>query len=89
VESVRTTHGPRQRTVCYLGSIRERYRTAHRQAFWVTVDQRLAALDIPIATRQAVEGQLAQQVPRPTAAELAELTALRATLMALVAPLPV
>jgi hypothetical protein len=91
VESVRTAHGPRQRTVCYLGSIRECYRMApaHRQAFWATVDKRLAALDIPAMTRQLLERQLVQQVPRPTEAELADLMALRATLAALVASPPV
>jgi hypothetical protein len=80
VQSVRIAGAPRQRTVRYLGSIRAQYRTApaHRQAFWAAVEQRLAPLALEPATRQAVNAQLEQQIPRPTAAELHELARQRA-----------
>ena len=82
VQSVRVGGQPRQQTVGYLGSIRAQYRLApaYRQAFWRSVERRLAVLDLPLATRQALEGQLAQQVPRPTPEELGQVAAQQAAL---------
>lgn len=86
VQSVRVGGQPRQQTVGYLASIRVQYRTApaHRQAFWRSVERRLAVLDLPQATRQTLEAQLAQQVPRPTPEELAQLATQRAALRQLI-----
>jgi hypothetical protein len=76
---------PRQRVVGYLASLREPYREApaHRQRFWQQVDQRLPALGLAPATQQRLVVQLAQQVPRPTADELAALDTRRALLLQL------
>jgi hypothetical protein len=77
---VRIAGTPRQRIVRYLGSIRMRYRTApaHRQAFWVAVEQRLAPLALEPTTRQAIEAELMREVPRPTAEEIQDLSRQRA-----------
>jgi len=79
VQSVWTAGTPRQRVVRYLATIQARYRTApaHRYAFWQGAERRLETLDLPPETRQALEAQLAQQVPRPTPEELAQVAAWR------------
>jgi hypothetical protein len=76
---------PRQRVVSYLGSLREPYRDApaHRQRFWAQVEQRLTTLGLDPGTQQRLTAQLAQQVPRPTPAELTALEARRATFVQL------
>jgi hypothetical protein len=82
VRSVRVHGRPRQQIVQYLGSIRERYRTApaHRQAFWERVEQRLARLPLDAATRQQLEHHLATAIPRPTGEELQQVARQRALL---------
>lgn len=82
VRSVRVHGRPRQQIVQYLGSIRERYRTApaHRQAFWCWVEQRLAHIALDPATRQVLECQLARLVVRPTVEEQQEVIAQQAAL---------
>jgi hypothetical protein len=68
VESVRTADGPRQRYLCYLGSItagRERSR-ANAVKFWESADRGLAG--IPEAERARVAAELAKAVPRPAPA---------------------
>jgi hypothetical protein len=82
VECVWVAGRPRQRVVGYLGSLRAPYwdAPAHRQRFWAQVDQRLPALGLDLETTQRLEARLAQQVRRPTPAELTALAARRAAL---------
>jgi hypothetical protein len=73
VESSRVDGQPRQRTIAYLGSIRDRHLQSPwcRQAFWTRdVAPRLAALDLPDGQRERIEKALAEVVARPTRAEV-------------------
>lgn len=72
VESVRIDGKPRQRTIGYLGSIRERFldpasphHNAHCVYFWRKVDAALDALALPDADRVRVVASLEDVVPRP------------------------
>jgi hypothetical protein len=82
VENTRFQGRTRQRVICSLAHIRERFRSApaHRDWFWRRVDQRLDALALDPQTRQALEARLAETVPRPSAAELAQVRAQRTVL---------
>jgi hypothetical protein len=80
VHSVRIAGRPRQQLVGYLASIRAQYHTApvHRAWFWTRAEAHLEALGLDAGTRQAVEAQLQQVIPRPTDAELQHLASQRA-----------
>ncbi len=84
VRSVRLEGQPHpcQQIVCYLASIRERYRyaPAHRHMFWLQVEQRLMRLPLDAPTRQRLERQLTAVIPRPTATELHQVSAQAALL---------
>ncbi len=85
VESRRVDGEPRQRTVAYLGGIREgcieRFLGRHIQ-FWQDVTERLDALgdDLGPDEREKIEEALAKKVRRVTDAERAELDKLLASL---------
>lgn len=89
VQSVRVGGQPRQRLIGYLGAILVRYQQApaHRQRFWCRVGQRLDTLGLDPAMRATLEAALAQQVPRPTSADLVLLDAQRTALDHLAATL--
>ena len=83
VESRRVDGEPRQRTVAYLGGIREgcveRF-LGHHACFWRDVTQRLDHLgdDLAPAEREKVEEALAKRVRRLTESEFAEFDKLLA-----------
>ncbi len=79
VESVRINGQPRQRTVRYLGSIREchldlegQYSIFHRGYFWRSVDANLETLDISDLERARIVATLEDVVPRPDPGESAQ-----------------
>lgn len=86
VESHRVDGAPRQKTVAYLGGIREfsiDSKLGRRVRFWGDVTQRLDQLggDLAPEQRKKVETALAKRVKRPTDAEkLAELEKMLASL---------
>ena len=70
VECRRINGRPRQSTVGYLGSIRERHvgKTAREHfRFWACVDDRLDELWLDTVTRLSIEASVAARVPRITA----------------------
>jgi hypothetical protein len=73
VESVRTPAGPRQKVICYLGSIVERREGHHgrRASFWATADPRLEEAGVAGEGRTRIVAALEARVPRPTAEGLA------------------
>ena len=85
VESRRVEGEPRQRTVAYLGGIREgcvESKLAHHVHFWQNVTQRLDQLgdDLGPGKRERVEEVIAKRVRRVTDAERAELDKMLANL---------
>jgi len=85
VESRRVDGAPRQRTVAYLGGIREgciESALGRHLNFWQDVTQRLDQLGDGLAPdqREKVEEALAKRVRRVTDAERAELDKLLASL---------
>jgi hypothetical protein len=70
VASARTPKGPRQRHLCYLGSVRESdwgaVRGHYACRFWADVLANLTAAGIAGADRERIEGGLEVAVPRPT-----------------------
>ena len=85
VESRRVDGAPRQRTVAYLGGIREgciESALGRHVRFWRDVTQRLDQLGDGLApgVREKVETALAKRVRRVTDAERAELDKLLASL---------
>ncbi len=78
VESHRVDGAPRQKTVAYLGGIREGYiesALGRHLKFWRDVTQRLDQLGdgLTVEEREKVETALAKRVRRPTDAESAKL----------------
>jgi hypothetical protein len=75
IESERRNGSPRQQTVAYLGSIRQRFMeaTAHRQNSSGHADAKLDDLELDRATRKKVVAVLLVIVPRPTKADLKQL----------------
>jgi hypothetical protein len=68
VEAQRVDGKPRQRVVLHLGSMAE-YALSSPLAcatFWAQVYDKIADLWVPPTQRQAILGQIAAQVPRPT-----------------------
>ena len=74
VESRPIDGKPRQHTVAYLGSIRERFlgEPGERRWFWRKVAPRLDALALSPDEREMIEASVARMVTRPTAEEEAE-----------------
>lgn len=58
---------PRNRTVCYLDSIRERDLSdaAALLSFWQTVDRKLSMLLIPVSQELLLKSKLAKRIPIP------------------------
>jgi hypothetical protein len=75
VESRRVDGKPRQRTVAYLGSIRERFLSepGRRRWFWREIAPRLDALALPHIEREAIETTVARIVARLTEDEEAQI----------------
>jgi hypothetical protein len=71
VESQRINGKPRQRTLAYLGSIRDRHLESPwaRHWFWREVSRRLDALTLPKQERVRIEARLLAVVPRPSQEE--------------------
>ena len=83
VESRRVDGRPRQRTVAYLGGIREAYvdeREKEHRAFWRGVDERLDALGLDPEVRARVEASVESRVRRVTPKNQAEFDAAQARL---------
>jgi hypothetical protein len=74
VEAQRVDGAPRQRTIAYLGSIREGRLTAAGPAswFWSSVERKLDALNLSDHQRAALEARLTDKVPRPSDEAVAE-----------------
>jgi hypothetical protein len=79
VESVRVDGRPRQRTIKYLGSIREchldlegQYSIFHRGYFWRSADANLERLDLSDLERARIIAALEDVVPRPDPEERAQ-----------------
>jgi len=79
VESVRINGQPRQRTIRYLGSIREchldlegQYSIFHRGYFWRSADANLERLDLSDLERAIIVAALEDVVPRPDPEERAQ-----------------
>jgi hypothetical protein len=93
VESRRIGGRPRQRTIAYLGSIRESNISLpfclYRRDFWKAADERIAALNLADVDRVLIEDALLHVVPRPTQEDItageAEIAAFRNTLRQLAA----
>ena len=70
VESHRVDGRPRQRFVCYLGTIREWTVLDrvywHLVDFWISADKKLDDLQIDQDARQKIETKIAERIPRPT-----------------------
>ena len=69
VESRRVDGDPRQRTIAYLGGIREAYvdvREWEHRAFWRGVDERLDALGLDPEVRARVEASVEARVRQVT-----------------------
>lgn len=75
VEAVRVDGKPRQKTLAYLGCIRESQIDAHwhRVDFWTVADAKLAELELKRAEQRAVEKALAEVVGRPDKRSLAAI----------------
>ena len=79
VESRRVNGLPRQRTVAYLGSIRECYLTPdhphgvlHRTYFWRAVEAKLGSLDLPAGERARIVATLETTVPHASEEAVAQ-----------------
>ena len=79
VESHRVDGKPRQRTVAYLGSIRDDLldEADVRWLFWRAMAARLDALGLPSAERARAEAAILDVVPRPTEGESVAATKAR------------
>jgi len=73
VESVRVNGSPRQRTLAYLGSIRERHldpnadgSSSFRGFFWRDASAKLDGLTLDPEHRDRIEASLEVVVPRPS-----------------------
>ena len=69
VECRRVDGKPRQRTVAYLGGIREKFigqNVWQHDRFWSRVNARLDELALDPATRANIEASIAARVPRVT-----------------------
>ncbi len=78
VESRRVDGDPRQRTIAYLGGIREAYvdvREWEHRAFWRGVDERLDALGLDPEVRARVEASVEARVRRVSPENQAEFDA--------------
>ncbi len=73
VASHRVDGAPRQRTLAYLGSIREGRLTDAGWAalFWASADRKLGALNLPDPQRETLEARLTERVVRPSDADVA------------------
>ncbi len=67
VESVRTEKGPRQKHVCYLGTIREGHESSHYHCvdFWAAATKGLDAAGIKGKVRSELEATLKSVVTKP------------------------
>jgi hypothetical protein len=67
VESVRVDGKPRQRTLCYLGSIYEDWRESHVHmvCFWRRASVNLAKLNLEQKVRDKIEKDLEAKVAKP------------------------
>jgi hypothetical protein len=65
VRSVRTAAGPRQRHVCFLGSVRRSGDYSHPHRFWAEAMAKLDAAGIRDGDRERIEADLERVVPRP------------------------
>jgi len=79
VESVRINGQPRQRTIRYLGSIRECHLDLegqssifHRGYFWRSADTNLESLDLSVLEQARIVATLEDVVPRPDPEESAQ-----------------
>ena len=72
VESRRVNGKPRQRTVAYLGSIRDTHveDAGCRGFFWCEADRRLSELGLSDDERGRIDARLSAVVPRPTLDEV-------------------
>jgi hypothetical protein len=77
VESVRINGKPRQRTIRYLGSIREQYldlsegaSTARRFHFWRGVEWSLDQLELSDLDRVRIIAAIEERVPQPTSEDI-------------------
>jgi hypothetical protein len=71
VESVRTPAGPRQRLICYLGTIEEGTTSCSaRHRFWLSADGNLAKAGVVGDDLARVVATLEAAVPRPDRARL-------------------
>jgi hypothetical protein len=68
VEARRVDGAPRQRTIAYLGSIREGQMTEAGPAsrFWSSVERKLDELVLSDDQRATIESRLTDKVPRPS-----------------------
>jgi hypothetical protein len=67
IESVRTEKGPRQKHVCYLGTIREGFESSHYHCkdFWAAATKGLDAAGIKGRVRRDLEATLKSVVTKP------------------------
>jgi len=79
VESVRINGQPRQRTIRYLGSIRECHLDLegqssifHRGYFWRSADTNLESLDLSVLEQARIVATLEDVVPRPDPGEIVQ-----------------
>jgi hypothetical protein len=74
VEAQRVDGAPRQRTIAYLGSIRESRLTAAGPAswFWSSVERKLDGLNLSDHQRATLEARLTDKVPRPSEEAVAQ-----------------
>lgn len=73
IESFRVNGAPRQRVICYLGSLDEndREKLWLRVDFWEAVDAKLAGLDLTRRERTKIEESISRVVARVPEAEAA------------------
>jgi hypothetical protein len=72
IRSIRTSAGPRQKHVCYLGSIHEgdEAKLLSRIRFWESVDRKIGAVDISDKERHRILAALDAVVAKPTRKEI-------------------
>lgn len=68
VKSERVNGKPRQKTVAYLASIKDRsiQHVTHRRYFWQRVQASLQPLHLSEQEQHAIEAKLLERVPMPT-----------------------
>lgn len=68
IESRRVDGNPRQKVICYLGSVDEGHldKTWQRVDFWDAVKPKLERLDLTRKERARIEGSIQLRVPRVT-----------------------